>query len=494
MKRRQFIGTGLALAATWPLRGFSAVLSGVGDLPAKSLTGGDLLLRGSSVEALGASLSGDLLLPGHEGYERARHLWNGMFDKRPALIARCTGASDVIQAVNFAREHQLLTAVRAGGHSFSGKSTCDGGIMIDLEPMAGVRVDTKARRAYLESGSRLGQLDRETQAFGLATTAGTVADTGAAGLTLGGGLGRLGRRFGLTCDNLVGADVVTAAGEFVHASESENADLLWGLRGGGGNFGVVTNFEYRLHPVKPIVLAGEVAWPIEQARDVLRFLVETADSVPDELGLEAALVWTPDGKPLISVEACWSADDHAAGEKALASLRGLGKPINDSIGPMSYVALQSAADAGLPAGNNYYAKSGFLPKLDEAGIDEMVATFLGAKTKFILFVEPFGGAYRRVAVDATAFPNRKEEFFALMISQWPGNEASDQHLAELRASWKPIEQMARGFYTNLADPDASGSVIHDNYGSNFRRLAALKAKYDPMNLFRLNANVPPKTG
>ncbi len=492
MKRRQFIGAGLALAATWPLRGFTSVLKGVGDLPAKTLAGGDVLLRGSSVETFAASLRGDLLLPGHEGYERARHIWNGMFDKRPALIARCTGASDVIQAVNFAREHQLLTAVRAGGHSFSGKSTCDGGIMIDLEPMQGVRVDPKARRAYLETGSRLGQLDRESQAFGLATPAGTVSDTGAAGLTLGGGLGRLGRRFGLSCDNVVGADVVTAAGTLVHASESENADLLWGLRGGGGNFGVVTSLEYRLYPVDPIVLAGDIAWPIEQARDVLRYMVEFADSMPDELSLVAALVWTPDGKPLISVEACWSAD-HAAGEKVLAPLRRLGKPINDAIAPMPYVALQSAADAGLPAGNNYYAKNGFLPKLDEAGIDLILATFREAPTKFIMFVEGFGGAYGRVAVEATAFPNRREKFFALMISQWSGNEDSDRHLADLRASWKRMEHLARGFYTNLADPDTASAVIHDNYGPNLPRLAALKAKYDPMNLFRLNANVPPKT-
>ncbi|MGB5132977.1 MAG: FAD-binding oxidoreductase [Steroidobacteraceae bacterium] len=493
MKRRQFVGAGLALAAAWPFRGFTSVLKGVGDLPAKSLTGADILLPGSSVEALAAGLAGDLLLPESAGYEQARHIWNAMFDKRPALIARCTGASDVIQAVNFARGHQLLTAVRGGGHSFSGKSTCDGGIVIDLEPMRGVRVDTKARRAYLETGSRLGQLDRECQAFGLATTAGTVADTGAAGLTLGGGLGRLGRRFGLTCDNLVGADVVTAAGTFVHASESENADLLWGLRGGGGNFGVVTSLEYRLYPVDPMVLAGDIAWPIEQARDVLQYLVEFGEKMPDELSLEAALVWTPDGKPLISVEACWSAD-HPAGEKALAPLRRLGKPISDSIAAMPYVALQSAADPGLPAGNYYYAKSGFLPKLDEAGIDLILATFLEAPTKFIMFVESYSGAYSRVAVDATAFPNRKEKFFALMVSQWKEKEESDRHLADLRASWKRIEQLTRGFYTNLADPDLSSAVIHENYGPNFPRLAALKAKYDPMNLFRLNANVPPKTG
>ncbi len=491
MKRRQFIGTGLALAASWPFRGLASVLKDLADLPAKSLTGGDLLLRGSSIEALSASLSGDLLLPGNERYEQARHIWNGMFDKRPALIARCTGASDVIQAVNFAREHQLLTAVRAGGHSFSGKSTCDGGLMIDLEPMSGVRVDPKARRAFLETGSRLGQLDRETQAFGLATPAGTVSDTGAAGLTLGGGMGRLGRRFGLTCDNVVGADVVTAAGTLVHASESENADLLWGLRGGGGNFGVVTSLEYRLHPVDPMVLAGNIVWPIEQARDVLRYMVEFGENMPDELSLEAVLVWTPDGKPLISVEACWSAD-HAAGEKALAPLRRLGKPINDSIAPMPYVALQSAGDAGLPAGNNYYAKNGFLPSLDEAGIDLILATFLEAPTKFIMFIEAYGGAYGRVAVDATAFPNRREKFWVLMVSQWTGNGETDRHLADLRGSWKRIDHLTRGFYTNLADPDTTNTVIHDNYGPNFPRLAALKAKYDPMNLFRLNANVSPK--
>lgn len=492
MKRRQFIGAGLALAATWPIRGLAAMPKDLGDLPAKSLTGGDLLLRGSSVQALAASLAGGLVLPGQEDYERARHIWNGMFDKRPALIARCTGAADIIQAVNFAREHQLLTAVRAGGHSFSGKSTCDGGIVIDLEPMTGVRVDRKARRAYLETGSRLGQLDRETQAFGLATTAGTVADTGAAGLTLGGGLGRLGRRFGLSCDNLVGADVVTAAGALMHASESENADLLWGLRGGGGNFGVATSLEYHLHPVDPIVLAGEIVWPIDQARDVLRYIVEVGETMPDELSLEAILVWTPDG-PMMSVEVCWSAD-HAAGEKAIAPLRRLGKPIHDGVGPMPYVKLQSSADAGLPAGDYYYAKNGFLPDVDEAGIDLMLATFLEAPTKFILFLESYSGAYRRVAVDATAFPNRREKYFALIISQWKDTAESDRRLAELRGSWKQMEHLMSGFYTNLSDPDTSNTVFRDNYGPNLPRLAALKAKYDPMNQFRLNANVPPKTG
>jgi hypothetical protein len=491
MKRREFVGAGLALAAAWPIRSLSAVLKDLGDLPAKSLAGGDLLLRGSSVEALAASLRGDLVLPGSGDYEQARRIWNGMFDMRPAMVARCTGAADVVQAVNFAREHQLLTSVRGGGHSFSGKSTCNGGIVIDLSPMQGVRVDRRAKRAWLESGSRLGQLDREAQAFGLVTPAGTVADTGAAGLTLGGGMGRLGSRFGLTCDNLVGADLVTAAGEFVHVSESENAGLLWGLRGGGGNFGVVTSFEYRLHEMDPMVLAGDIVWPIEQARDVLRFLLDYSETIPDELSLSAALVWTPDGKALIDVEACWSAD-HAAGEKVLAPLRAFGKPIDDSIAPMSYVKLQSSADASLPAGRYYYAKSGFLPDLDDAGIELALDAFLGAPTKFILFFDMFRGAYRRVPVNATAFPNRREKYFALMIAQWNDRESGDKRLADLRASWKPIGNLSRGFYVNLADPNESRAVIDDNYGPNLPRLAALKAKWDPQNLFRLNANVQPK--
>ena len=295
MKRRQFVGAGLALAAAWPFRGFTSVLTGVADLAAKSLTGGDVMLRGSSVEAFAASLRGDLLMQGSDGYDSARRVWNAMFDKKPALIARCTGASDVRHAVDFAREHQLLTAVRAGGHSLSGKSTCDGGLMIDLQPMQGVRVDPEAKRAYLESGSLLGQLDHESAAFGLATTAGTVSHTGAAGLTLGGGFGRLGRRYGLACDNVASFDIVTADGRFLRASDDENADLFWGLRGGGGNFGVVTSIEYRLHRMDPVMLGGNIVWPIEQARDVLRYYRDVAMDAPDVVNLAPDLHWEPDG-------------------------------------------------------------------------------------------------------------------------------------------------------------------------------------------------------
>lgn len=270
MKRRQFIGAGLTVAVSWPFRGFASTASATRDLPAKSLDGGDVLLRGKDVDDFAAGLRGELLLPTHADYDKVRRLWNASFDRRPALIARCSGAADVARAVTFAREHSLLTAVRAGGHSFSGKSSCNGGLMIDLQPMRGVRVDPVARRAWLETGSQLGHLDHETLPFGLATPTGTVSHTGAAGLTLGGGFGRLGRRFGLACDNVASFDVVTADGRFRRANEREHPDLNWGLRGGGGNFGVVTTIEYRLHPLNPIIYGGNIMWPAAQARDVLR--------------------------------------------------------------------------------------------------------------------------------------------------------------------------------------------------------------------------------
>src|ERR1700733_5537079 len=312
MRRRQFGRSGLALAATWPLRGFTSVLKGVGDVPAKSLAGGETVLPGSTIEALAASLRGEVLLAGSQDYDRTRRVWNASFDKKPGLIARCTGASDVQQAVAFAREHQLLTAVRAGGHSYSGKSSCEGGLVIDLQPMQGVRVDPETRRAYLESGSLLGQLDHECAAFGLATTAGTVSHTGAAGLTLDGGLGRLGRRFGLACDNAASFDIVTADGRFLRASDKENPDLYWGLRGGGGNFGVVTSIEYRLHDMDPVMFGGNITWPLAQARDVLRYYRDTAPDAPEVVNLAPLLYSRPDG-PVIEIEVCWSGD-RAQGE------------------------------------------------------------------------------------------------------------------------------------------------------------------------------------
>jgi hypothetical protein len=489
MKRREFVGAGLALTAALPFKGWSAVLKGVGDVAAKSLDGTDISLRGSSVEALAASLRGDLLMAGNPEYDSRRRVWNAAFDRNPALIACCTGVSDVRRAADFAREHQLLTAVRSGGHSLSGKSTCEGGLVIDLQSMQGVRVDPDARRAYLEAGSLLGQLDHECAAFGLATTAGTVSHTGAAGLTLGGGFGRLGRRFGLACDNAVSFDVVTANGHFVRASEDENADLSWGLRGGGGNFGVVTAIEYRVHPMNPMVLGGNLMWPLSQAGDVMRIWRDITPTAPEVLNLEYGLMSLPDG-PMVNIEACWSGD-HADGEAWLKALRTFQKPVFDDIRPMPYVQLQSIYDEPLANGQYYYSKSGFLTGIDDTAIDVIVDVFRRTPGLYSIFFPPCDGAYRRVAADATAFPNRDAMYSMVLVAGWPNADGIDAKVAQIRTAWRELEPLTRGFYTNEAGPDTTMAGYQENYGANFKRLVALKAKYDPTNLFRLNANVPP---
>jgi len=492
MKRRQFVGAGLALAATWPLRGFASVLKGVGDLPARTLTGGETVLHGSSIEAFASSLRGEVLLAGSEDYNRTRRVWNALFDKKPALIARCTGAADVQQAVDFARQHQLLTAVRAGGHSYSGKSSCDGGLMIDLQPMQGVRVDPETRRAYLASGSLLGLLDHECAAYGLATPAGTVSHTGAAGLTLGGGLGRLGRRFGLTCDNAVSFDIVTADGKFLRANDKENPDLYWGLRGGGGNFGVVTSIEYRLHDMDPVILGGNIVWPFDQARDVLRHYRDIAADAPDVVNLDPDLHYGPDG-PVMEIEVCWSGD-RAQGENWLKKLRAFGKPQSDNVAPMQYTSLQSSGDEFLAAGRYYYMKSGMLTQLKDDGIDLIIDSFKRMPNWYLVFFDHCGGAYRHMSPTATAFPNRDMQFTLGTHSIWPSKDGIEENTEKMRANWKELAPLTKGFYTNYVDTDVTMAGYRDNYGPNFERLVALKAKYDPHNLFRLNVNVPPKIG
>jgi hypothetical protein len=492
MRRRQFVGSGLALAATWPMRGFSSVLKGVGDVPARSLAGGDIVLPGSAVDAFAASLRGEVLLAGSQDYDQARRVWNASFDRKPAVIARCTGAADVQQAVAFAREHQLLTAVRAGGHSYSGKSTCDGGLVIDLQSMQGVRVDPETKHAYLESGSLLGQLDHECAAFRLATTAGTVSHTGAAGLTLGGGLGRLGRRFGLACDNATSFDIVTADGRFLRANDKENPDLYWGLRGGGGNFGVVTAIEYRLHDMDPVILGGSIVWPVAQARDVLRYYRDIAGNAPDVVNLAPALYSEPGGQ-MMEIEVCWSGD-RAQGEAWLKKLRAFGKPARDTIAPMPYVAIQTSADALLATGGYYYMKTGMLTQLNDDGIDLIVDSFQRMPNWYLLFFDHCGGAYRHVAPAATAFPNRDMLFTLGTHSVWRNKDGIEENTAMMRANWKHLEPLTKGFYTNYVDSDVTMAGYRDNYGANFERLVSLKAKYDPNNLFRLNANVPPKVG
>ncbi len=492
MRRRDFLRASLATTALVPIDGFPAskLMARVGGkLPARRLNGEDTVLSSGDVEALAGSMHGALVLPGSESYDQVRRVWNGIFDKRPAIVARCSGAADVMLAVNFSRAHSLLTAVRSGGHSYSGKSSCDGGIVIDLSAMRGVQVNPRGRTARVAAGTLLGQLDHETQAFGLATPAGVISHTGAAGLTLGGGFGRLSRRFGLTCDNLLGADVVTADGRYLKASDTENPDLLWGLRGGGGNFGIVTSFDYGLHPLDGTVLAGDVIWPFAQARDVLRFFAEYSLEVPDELYLIAALLRDAAGTPFVKVGVLWSTD-LSAGEKALAPLRRFGRPSGDTIRPVSYVKHQSEDDRTQPHGLNYYNKSGFAGELSHDALDLILDVFQGSSRPFSLFMTLEGGAIGRVAAEATAFPNRDALYWLAISGQWKDAAESDERIRVMRAEWQRLEPLTRGFYTNSA-MDESNARYRSNYGQNLERLAALKRKYDPGNLFRLNANVSP---
>jgi FAD/FMN-containing dehydrogenase len=487
VKRRDFLrASACAAGAAWlPFRRAWAA-----DQAAVTLTGARIALPQSDIADLAARLQGEVLLPIHPRYEQARRIWNGTVDKRPALIASCLGAADVMNAVNFAREHKLLTAVRAGGHSTSGKSTCDGGIMIDLSPMRGVRVDPATRTAYLEPGTLLGQLDRETTAFGLATTAGTVSNTGAAGLTLGGGFGRLGSRFGLACDNLKGADVITASGTLVHTSESENPELLWGLRGGGGNFGVVTSLEYRLHPMNPVVLGGMFNWSLKHIREVLDFYADYAPRKPDELCIDLYLRSAPGTEPGLSMFVCWSAD-HAAGERALEAIRKLARTAQGAVGPTPYVRLQSMFDAGFPDGRKYYQKSGLVSELTARSIDTLMEVFQTPRSYAVTAnLQGMGGAAHRVKPDATAFFHREALWDMALITSWDDPAQSDAHIAGMRAVWTQLEPLTSGFYVNSRNEDDL-KAFRDNYGDNYPRLVQLKNRYDPMNVFRLNANVVP---
>jgi hypothetical protein len=461
------------------------------DVPALSPSGRQLLLRARDIEDLRAALRGRLLLPGQNGYDEARRVWNGAFDRRPALIARCAGAADVARAVNFARANDVLIAVRGGGHSLSGQSVCEGGLMIDLSMMRGIRVDPAARTARVEPGALLGDLDREAQAFGLVTPAGTVSHTGVAGLTLGGGFGRLARKFGLTCDNLLAVDLVPADGRLLHASASENADLFWALRGGGGNFGVVTSFEYRLHPFTPTVLGGPIFFPLKQARDGLRLYSELEYDPPDDVYVDAALAKLPDGQRGLVFDTCY-AGSVADGEKALARLRKFGKPIKDAIAPVPYMTLQTSSDEALAPGYRYYVKGGFLPRIENKLIDTLVERMRNAPDVDLSIVfAHIGGAAGRVKPAETAFWQRDARSNLVIFSKWQDPARGQANIEFARAVFTAAEPFTSGFYVNDLAVDDSEKRIRANYGGNLERLSVVKAKYDPANMFRLNANIPP---
>jgi FAD/FMN-containing dehydrogenase len=402
-----------------------------------------------------------------------------------------TGVADVQSAVSFARERELLVAVKCGGHSFGGKSTCDGGMQIDLSRLRGVRVDPRARVAWVEGGSLLGEMDHETLAHGLATTAGTVSHTGVGGLTLGGGFGRLARRFGLAIDNLRAVDVVTADGRYLHADAGENPDLYWGVRGGGGNFGVVTGFEFALHPMQRQVVGGDLVFPLDRMRELLEFYAEYSAEAPAELYVDSIMAAPPGGKPgAFVLSACYSGPAGEA-ERVLAPIQKLGKPLSGSIGPMDYEAVQRMHDNADPRNIGTYLKSGFIGGITPALIDTMVAGFQPHPERAtMLFFQHGGAAIGRVATDATAFPHRYATHNLLTLASWPLELDRTPHVDYIRGAWSKLEPFTRGYYTNEVADEAQ-SVVDENYQGNLARMREVKRKYDPANLFRLNANVQP---
>ena len=446
------------------------------------------------VEGFRAGLRGALLRPGDDGYDNARRIWNAMIDRRPALIARCAGAADVVRSVNFARAHGLRVAVRGGGHNVAGNAVCDGGLVIDLSPMKGIRIDPARRTARAEAGCTWRDFDHETQAFGLATTGGVIPTTGIAGLTLGGGIGWLMGQHGLSCDNLLSVDIVTADGRLLTASAEENPDLFWGVRGGGGNFGVVTSFEYRLHPVGR-VLGGMVVHPLERTRDVLRFFREFTESTPDELGAQAALLTSPEGVKVVAIVVCYSGPLEQS-ERVLRPVREFGPPVVDQIAPMPYTQLQGMLEPAFPPGLQNFWKSNFLRDLGDEAIDVITDRFQRVPSPTsVVVIEQFGGAVSRVGGDETAFNHRDARFNFLIIGIWPDPADHDRHVHWVREFWDAMQPFSSGgVYVNYLGPEADEGAerVKAAYGPvKYGRLVALKNRYDPTNLFRLNQNIRP---
>ncbi len=448
-------------------------------------------LTEADVDAFKGRLRGKLLKPGEEGYDQARVVWNGMINKYPKLIVRCAGPSDVIQAVNFAREHNLLVAVKGGGHSIPGKSVCDNGLMIDLSQMRSVRVDPVWRIARAEAGALLSDLDHETQAFGLATTGGTVSHTGIAGLTLGGGQGWLMCKHGLTIDNLLSVDIVLADGRFLTASEIENEDLFWAIRGGGGNYGIVTSFEYRLYPVGPQVIGGMILYPMDQAREVLRFYNTYSMSTPDELSIAAGFLTLPDGMSAVALIVGWTGTPEE-GEQQLKPLREFGAPMADMIGPLPYTQLQRLLDPAVPHGMHRYAKMGYIPQLNDEIIDVIIRHSNKMASPYsVVLLNCMKGAVTRIDPQKTPFPYRNKQFYFDIFPQWIDPSEADKNMEWARAFWQNIEPYTRGTAVNFFAADDGAERIRIAYGNNYDRLVALKNKYDPTNFFRLNNNIAP---
>lgn len=467
-----------------------------------SLQGGATVVGSDALAALRETLRGKVCLPGEAGYEEARTIWNAMIDRHPGAVVRCSGAADIMRAVAFAREHGVLLAVRAGGHNIAGNAVCEGGLLLDLSLMRGVRIDPVRRTARVEPGATLGDFDREAQAFGLATPLGINSTTGVAGLTLGGGFGWLSRKFGLTIDNLISADVVTADGKLLQASDTENSDLFWALRGGGGNFGVVSSFEFRLHPVGPMVLSGLIVHPFARARELLAGYRQVAADAPDELTQWVVLRKAPPlpflpadvhGKEILVFAVCYVGEERD-GNRALEPLRKLGTPIADVVGMQPFAAWQGAFDPLLTPGAYNYWKSHNFVELGDGLLDVLVSQVKQLPTEECeIFIGQLGGATKRVAPDAMAYPHRNANFAMNVHTRWRQSADERRSIDWARKLFAETAPYATGgVYVNFMPEDETDRV-GSAYGTNYARLATLKAKYDPGNLFRLNQNVQPST-
>ncbi len=456
----------------------------------------------ADVKELKASVRGEVLVTGNEGYDQARRVWNGMIDRHPAIIVRCGGASDVIKAVIFARNQGLVVSVKGGGHNVAGNAVCDGGMMVDLSKMRSVRVDPVGRTARVEPGVTWREFDLEAQAFGLATTGGLVSPTGVAGFTLGGGIGWLVRKYGLAMDNLLSVDLVTAEGGLVTASMNENPDLFWGVRGGGGNFGIVVSFEFQLHQVGPIVLGGLVMHKANDADELLRFHRDFVKGIPDELTTLVVFLTAPPlpflpkevvGTHVVAIAACYSGPLDE-GERVLAPLKKFGRPVADLIGPMPYVVLQSLFDESAPSGIQNYWKSAYLTGLDDGAI-ETILEYGGriASPLSAIHIHHLGGAIRRIGDDATAFGNRDASFVLNMVSAWHDPKDNDKNIKWTRDFFEAMQKFTTGAYVNFLGEEGDERV-RSAYGvEKYRKLAVLKRKYDPTNFFHLNQNIKPDT-
>jgi len=451
-----------------------------------SLDGAELELEKTAIRELGESMTGPVLLSGHPEYDSTRMIWNGMHDKRPALIARCMSSRDVSNAVTFARERRLLTAVRGGGHSWPGKSVCDDGIMIDLSPMRAVTADTEKRRAYAGGGALLNALDTASLEHGLVTTAGVVSHTGVGGFTLGGGFGRLNRKYGLAIDNLRSAEIVTADGKIRRINDQEDADLFWAIRGGGGNFGVVTEFEFELHPFDRNVLSGSIVWPVAQARDVLEFYGDWYQGLSDELYVGPTMATMPDGTAIILMEVVYNGDP-TMGEKELEPLRKIGTPIDDGVKVQDYMVMQTQEDAAFGHGVRSYIKNGMVREITQGLVDAMIEAYIN-DPRLALFTHTVGGAAKRVGEMDTAFPHRNAETMLIVGGGWMDPADDESAIALSREWYYKLDPFTGGYYDNI---DFDGAEAAGNYGPAYPRLRQIKGQFDPGNLFRLNSNIEP---